>query len=814
MPSALKAHVVPLTVLAFLCGWFSLVPALRGQVVLDAGFIGRFLPWRIEKPQPLPPLLPGLSSLATPSGGLEMYGPYWATLLQPDTFLTVYPAHRAAREQLRDGHLPLWDDMQLTGAPFMANGMVQPFTPFLWVASALPLWTGWNIMLFLQLFACAAAAYAFLCGRGATRSGATAGAVLVAFAPATFAFFPYGNVIGGWAFALLALHAIEKVMSRRHPWWSVLLAVGVAGQFLAAHIQFGLYAGILQTLWTVRLALLRPDGRLAAMLRTAGVAAIGLLLACVQVVPVLELFSYSARDPVKYANANQLDPRILLDVVFPRLYGEPASGSYVGGCLFGLHAAGAEMLALGVVAFLLAVTGVAAGRRFRPDTRFWLVLATVFPAVLTLASIEPIGALLGALPLFSSLQATRFFALANVAAAVLAASGVDALVSGASDAATRRHALRALGGAAALVGVAAVSLFVWSKASSGPLGQWLALAGTTFTIEPVVLAGVLIASVVLVPRIRGGSLAGVPAVALVIFETFRLVSPRLPLADPAIAYGDLPSVNALRAEAQRAPGRFLGLTEDDTFPAYHGDNLPPNTVSMFGLEDVRGYIPLPSVFQESLLAVVANPENPTHFLGSVNFRDASSPWFDAAAVRWAMTMTRRAPLPPKWRLAHDGPIQIWENRAARDRVRFVPCAVIADSIEATLAALGGRDAVRSVVVGSDSGIVAGCRGGAGVPVRVTASRPGHLQAHVDAPPGGGFVVVADAYFPGWEATVNGSPAEIHLADGMLRVVEVPAGAVEVTMTYAPLSLELGGRLSLVGLVLLAAIVLFDRGRAR
>jgi hypothetical protein len=65
--------------------------------------------------------------------------------------------------------------------------------------------------------------------------------------------------------------------------------------------------------------------------------------------------------------------------------------------------------------------------------------------------------------------------------------------------------------------------------------------------------------------------------------------------------------------------------------------------------------------------------------------------------------------------------------------------------------------------------------------------------------------VGDAYAPGWQATVDGIPVPIHPADGTARGVEVPPGEHQVVMTYTVPNLRAGAGLSLLGLLIAAAL---------
>lgn len=48
-----------------------------------------------------------------------------------------------------------------------------------------------------------------------------------------------------------------------------------------------------------------------------------------------------------------------------------------------------------------------------------------------------------------------------------------------------------------------------------------------------------------------------------------------------------------------------------------------------------------------------------------------------------------------------------------------------------------------------------------------------------------FLLLTDAYYPGWVATVNGEPATIYQADVMFRAVQVPTGNSTVVFSYQP-----------------------------
>ncbi len=73
-----------------------------------------------------------------------------------------------------------------------------------------------------------------------------------------------------------------------------------------------------------------------------------------------------------------------------------------------------------------------------------------------------------------------------------------------------------------------------------------------------------------------------------------------------------------------------------------------------------------------------------------------------------------------------------------------------------------------------------------------------------------MVVLSDTYYPGWNATVDGKPAEIYEVDLALRGVLVPKGAHDIVFQYRPRSVYLGAGLTFAGLLGAAVITTFSR----
>jgi hypothetical protein len=82
-------------------------------------------------------------------------------------------------------------------------------------------------------------------------------------------------------------------------------------------------------------------------------------------------------------------------------------------------------------------------------------------------------------------------------------------------------------------------------------------------------------------------------------------------------------------------------------------------------------------------------------------------------------------------------------------------------------------------------------------VRFDVYRPGHLEmdVHLEAP---GLVTVAQTYFPGWQATVDGKPAPVLRANRAMQAIPVPSGQHRINLHYECRPLWIGAFLSALG----------------
>lgn len=144
--------------------------------------------------------------------------------------------------------------------------------------------------------------------------------------------------------------------------------------------------------------------------------------------------------------------------------------------------------------------------------------------------------------------------------------------------------------------------------------------------------------------------------------------------------------------------------------------------------------------------------------------------------------------------------QVFENPRALPRFFFVEHVVPASSpAKAKEILAAGLDVSHwAVALGAPS--IPALQGRA--QTRVLSYDPDQIELQAVAPPGGGFLVLSENDYPGWNAWIDGRRTVIYLTDVALRGVVVPAGTHEVRMAFEPTVLYRSVGISLVTLLFL------------
>jgi hypothetical protein len=447
----------------------------------------------------------------------------------------------------------------------------------------------------------------------------------------------------------------------------------------------------------------------------------------------------------------------------------------------------------GVLPLLLALAGLSV----RP-ARHQLFFAIAGLAAAGVVFWQTLAGAVDDLPAFSSTNSGRCLILIVFCGAVLAAFGLQRLIE--SD---RRERLRI---------VAVMGLIVLAVG-----GQWLVrhtesrhALGDALGQPPVLGDDVTGPLAVQLASILHWLILGALAVLLVGLAAWRPAWTRwvvaaavaLTLADlVSMGRGYHPAVDVAVVDPPVPPSvRALQRRVADGSRSV-GDGLTylPNLAQRYGTRDAREHeLPAVERTHELWFALGGTGVGRTGQIKTYTAQPASDRLADVFAVRWLYSPTLAA-APRRGYRPVTGESGIVENRDALPRAWVTHSWRAADGFDAALAVVAAGSSRQLLASPVIEGV--GARSGGAPPEPATIERDTDdevvLSATATTP---GYLVLADSYYPGWKASVDGHDAGIEPANGAFRAVAFPAGRHEVRFTYESAAVRWGWILSLLGLL--------------
>ena len=724
------------------------------------------------------------------------------------------PWAAACIRALRHGSLPLWAPDMWCGFPLFAEGQVGGLYPA-------------NVLLFLLLPYDIAVHY---------------GLILHYILAAVFAFWLAREIgfarpaalLAGGVFTLsgmLVVHAIHVNMVRTLAWLPLLLVIvvraGRSGQPLRSIPALGIvfamqvFAGFPPSLFLsaatvvlVAAALPAPNAawsprfalRMLAFCAAGG--ALGAALAAVQMWPTLELASLSARaeqgNPFEFLTWGQMPLQFMPTLILPRLMGSLENRTFIG-MPWQFH----EWCAyVGILPLVLAAAGC--GSLARGWRR---ALAVLIIVGLTLAVAKWPYHIIAHLPGANLFRLpTRWLLLFDVAVIIAAAAGLGALFRGEKKALRRTAMWCAVAGALlAALGLAAVA------AKNAGL-QWeiggYAEARTRDLLEyfrepePWLLSSLLLVSGGLSSLAARGRLrpqvAAAAVGALCILDLWRFGYDYNPLVAPRELRAQPPVVAALRRDGVRGRAFQPALIHPLISAGFRTRSwesvrerialLMPNHNMQWGTPNVAGYSPMETqqhlAMRNAFTYCRAKNSDRIFAISSTAYIIERAPGRAAGtSATWPAVRISHLPDPlPRAHMAGAavpaGGVYGAMGRALSPSFDPRTTVVLEGMPDLPLAAPGKLPGAFARIMRETS---------TRVEVECWAPRPAML-------------VLADMFYPGWAATVDGRPASIHRANGVFRAVAVERGKHRVIFSFRPASLRGGAVLSLVSLAALLVIV--------
>ncbi len=729
-----------------------------------------------------------------------------------------YFSHEFVSDRFAAGELPLWNPFLYGGLPHYANPGSTFYPPMLALRALLPTHAILPWIFSLHLFAAGTGMFYLVREMGARRTASYLAGVSYMLT-AILLSSVYAGHDGRMIVAALApafffsLHRGVRTGVMR---WFVLGGAILGMALLSFQIQSNYYlllaGGILgiYALFAFRARI--PDRRSWAMRVGGGALTLGLGfgLAAVNFLPFLSYVEHSPRGMeggrgYEYSVSWSMPPMELVGIAVPDYVGMNVGGrAYWGDNPFKLHAE-----YMGVWALLLLVCAFVV---LRGDRRVWLWIGLGTLALLiSFGGYTPIYRIFyEILPGTQQFRAPSIaFYLFVISATVLAGLAFSRI----QDVADRMHAsdTSAEGPARAILwtlgGAVGVALLVAAWASLTPPAGPGEVPGRIADDARAVQAYLANYQNFVAGMWRLVVLGGVAGALIVAHLYGRLARRSMAVALTAVIFVDLWSFGSRFVETVEHPDRYFA--PDDVVQVLRAvPDRPARVWYLPGLPQTN----YPTLYDIELLGGEHGNQLQRYneFLGTdgtayTDFRNVGQhPSFLAAGNVRYLVSAQPIELPFLTEI-HRGSAYVYRNEIALPRAYLVDGFRVATEPDGALEVMRAEDfdPSREVVLYDQPTLLTVAEPALGVGLaEIVRHDPDEVVVRVE-PGAPSLLVLADNYYPGWEATVDGQPAEILQANHTFRAVEVPEGASEVRFEFRPASVTIG--LWIYGILLLLLV---------
>jgi hypothetical protein len=742
-----------------------------------------------------------------------------------DIWAAYYYWRHFGFDSLAGGEIPLWNPYSFSGIPFVAGMESAIFYPlnviYFFFGTAFSI----NLSIALHCFLASLFTYLFARYMAVGRAGSVLSAVTFAYGAPCFLRIYAGHIVGHAALVWLPLlfmsaeAFLRKAKIRYALWGGLVLSM----QLLAGQPQYVFYSMIAVSLYFVSNLLARRELREAPYF-IAGFCLLvitGLSLSAVQLLPSLELTQHSVRNALGYAwvSSFSFPPENLITAVLPDFFGNVLKVPY-----WGKNYLWEVSIYLGVIPLVMGATAIVFNRS-RPMLILSLIAAGAL--VLALGKYTPLLRLLYAyFPGFNLFRGlSKFIFVFSFAWSILAGYGLTQLTAQRKERDPRlRHlSYGVLAVALLLVFVGTLGILrtvdvqvLWSSLVKGydkgvddyllvsltddffPASLKVVFQGLFRTAAILLLLG---GSLLILTKLKRPStkLLIAAVLTLTVLDLWSFGSRYLVSFDPQILYMD----GDLRAflKSDKEPFRLA---------------TPIGALLNVGLlertKDVGGYDQLTlRNYNEFINFSQGLPLDRPNFVMVVN---RFSPMLRLLNVKYYVLESSVNLGLPDFRLVfQNGKYKVYRDGNALPRSFVVHDVRVITGRDAALQAMASpafNPASLAIVDEAVAGLPGDSTLRSPAP-KVIEDLPKKVRIEADLKEAG-LLVLADVYYPGWKAVVDGKEVRIYRVNHAMRGVFLSKGRHVAEFRYDPLSFKVGALISLASLVLVVGFLLLPRSK--
>lgn len=728
----------PFFVFAIACLIYFWKVFLKGYVPFPGDLmVGAYLPW-LENKWGFPTGVPVKNPLIS------------------DIFSQFYMWRSLVSEGWRHMQIPLWNPYSYSGYPLLAtfhSGVFYPLNLFHMLLGDV---RGWSFLVVLPSLASAVTMYFFLRQIKLKKLGAVIGSIIYAYSGFAISWAQFITAAQAMIWMPLVFIVLEKYFESKKVFLLYWLPFIFFLLITSGHFQIMAYISVLTVVYFAWKWMEEKNIRLITGAIIPAILSVGLV--AFQLLPTLELTKYGLRSEENYIagyNYGLLPMKYLTTLLAPDYYGNPATGNFFG--VFNYHEAIFYTGVLAIFSFILSLF------LFRKNkyVRFFAITAIIS---FMLGFDTPLGRAIYIfnVPGLSTSAAGRIAVIFSMSLAVLAGIVISNL-----EKISYKKILIAIGVVVSFYCIAYYLARFNDGILTASVNTNLTLAQRrTVSLRNLILPGAFVAgySLILLLSKKWRVMTGV-LVAMICFEMFRFGWKYVPFVPARIVYPETPLITFIEEK---------GKTEVFRIDRERAEIMPPATWMQYRFMSPSGYDPM--AVEEYVKAYQEKING--NFNSSVS-RYSELDRYDAKAlgefnVKYLLVVKRNdigviggdninyAINQKQWKKVFEtADAAVLENTYYQPRARFF------DSF-------GGE-------------------------VKITAYTPNTIKISYRGGEGK-TLLLADTWYPGWKAFVNGKEVNIEKCDGIFRCVKLTDQNGEVIFDYQPESFWLGIKISLVCLI--------------
>jgi len=687
-----------------------------------------------------------------------------------DIYGYFYPMMGLVKEQYLSGIIPFWNNYVFSGFPLMAASQPGVFYPISVILSLL-LPQHLAFMLDITIHFALAGFFTFLYARkiGIANFAALTSGALFAFMGYILFHVEFISVLRTAVWIPLILYFFEELRIALHVKTALKASLAIALQIFAGHPQIYFFTYMIIVFFVLyHVFYIEAGMRLRFLALSSGAIIIGFIIASPQLFATYELSSLGIRTEAFYENfiKHAFPLERVPAFLFPSLYKGRTEGY------------------MGILPVLLAIVALLVNGKDNIHIRFWGYVAIISLALSLGDAIRPLNKLMFQIPVYHSFRGfSKHLIEFDLSIALLSGFGISFILN-------RDKARKSL----LLMIVSSLALFIIFLIVTGLRGS--AMLGGRESSLFLFSISLILFMLYSAKKFQKYNLFKYLILIIIFLEIISYRQTKWTKAD---------NIDNYYATV------FTSLEGKKDRAVFFGNNIIPLLSMRHKISLIGGYDPM-----------ILNDYDLLLQLNGIGGWSDSWPGLLQNNMILSILNTKYIILPPgiiannsssvykrlfDWKVG-----TMYENTLCMPRAYSISKLIGFNSQDPILLSLSNAvfDFTKQAAISDDDLNKIGTSNFSFGKVAIENYGDNEVDLRTDFK-GEGFIVLADAYYPGWHAYIDNKSTDIYKTNGILRGIVIPSGIHTITFKYQPWKIYACMALSIFTVVVIAIILIRRHG---